>query len=304
MELYPVASLIWSHVKGSARGVGEVKPLVSNQIEINKTLYRITQAVKMYSLPRLVYSDALMNPADLETVGAPLRVDGGNVQHINEIVDYLRPQPLSSDAQRLLDTYLTVTRDLAGASDVATGNINPEQASGTAILAVKRSSEMPISDSIEAYKQYVEDIALVWSDLWRAYAVNGLSVIMDDVVDEDGNPAATAIVTPHSELQMLRVEVRVEVSPSNPYDKFAQERSMENLLAAGLITFEEYVEALPDDAVMPKAKLTEILEKRRAAQKQAMMAQQSMAPTPPMPMGDPNLNPTPMGMENIPQGNA
>jgi hypothetical protein len=163
---------------------------------------------------------------------------------------------------------------------------------------------MPISDSIEAYKQYVEDIALVWSDLWRAYAVNGLSVIMDDVVDEDGNPAATAIVTPHSELQMLRVEVRVEVSPSNPYDKFAQERSMENLLAAGLITFEEYVDTLPDDAVMPKAKLTEILEKRAAAQQQAMMAQQSMAPTPPMPMGDPNLNPTPMGMENIPQGNA
>ena len=304
MELYPVASLIWSHVKGSARGVGEVKPLVANQIEINKTLYRITQAVKMYALPRLVYSDALMNPADLETVGAPLHVDGGNVQRINEIVDYLRPQPLSGDAQQLLDTYLKVTRDLAGASDMATGNINPEQASGTAILAVKRSSEMPISDSIEAYKQYVEDIALVWSDLWRTYAVNGLSVIMDDVVDEDGNPAATAIVTPHSELQMLRVEVRVEVSPSNPYDKFAQERSMENLLGAGLITFEEYVDTLPDDAVMPKAKLTEILEKRAAAQQQAMMTQQSMIPPTPMPMGDPNLNPTPMGMENIPQGNA
>lgn len=79
---------------------------------------------------------------------------------------------------------------------------------------------------------------------------------------------------------------------------------MENLLAANLITFEEYVDALPDDAVMPKAKLTEILEKRAAAQQQAMMAQQSMIPPPPMPMGDPNLNPTPMGMENIPQGNA
>lgn len=291
---YPIASLIWSHVKGSARGVGEVKPIVANQIEINKTLYRISQAVKMAALPRLVYTDALQNPADLETVGAPLRVEGGNVQRINEIVDYLRPQPLSGDAKGLLDTYLSVTRDLAGASDVATGNINPEQASGTAILAVKRSSEMPISDSIEAYKQYVEDIALVWYDLWRAYAVNGLSTVMD-AADEDGNPAAVAIITPNSELQMMNVDVRVEVSPSNPYDKFAQERSMENLLAANLITFEEYVEALPDDAVMPKAKLTEILEKR--AQMQAAMM-------PPVPMGGLEQNPAPMGMDNISQGNA
>lgn len=300
MSLYPIAGLTWSLVKGSARGLGEVKPLVANQIEINKTLYRITQAVKVYSLPRLVYTDSLQNPEDLETIGAPLRVDGANVQKINEIVDYLRPQQLSGDARNLLDTYLSVTRDLAGVSDVAMGNVNPEQASGTAILAVKRSTEVPISDSIDAYKQYKEDIARVMADLWKTYAVNGLVITMD-AVDEDGNPVDTAITTPYQELQDLSVSVRVEISPSNPYDKFAQERSLENLLGAGLITFEEYVEALPDDAVMPKAKLVDILDKRMEAQQMAMM-QQAMAP--PAPMGAPTMNPAPMGMDNISQVNA
>lgn len=312
MEYYPIVNLIWSHVKGSARGIGEVKPVVANQIEINKTLYRITQAVKIYSLPRMVYNENLENPEDIEAVGVPLRVSGNNVQRINEIVDYLRPQALSGDTRNLLDTYLSVTKELAGASDAAVGNINPEQASGTAILAVKRSSEMPISDSIEAYKQYIEDIALVWFDLWRTYAVNGLNTTWD-AEDEQGNPAVTMITTPPNELQMLNVDVRIEVSPTNPYDKFAQERSMENLLGAGLISFEEYVDALSDDAVMPKAKLTAILERRvqqQARQQQLMAAQQMAAqgaapPGMPVAPGAPNApNLPPMGLDNTSQVNA
>ncbi len=302
MEYYPIVNLIWNHVKGSARGIGEVKPIVANQIEINKTLYRITQATKIYSLPRMVYNENLENPEDIEAVGVPLRVSGNNVQKIHEIVDYLRPQALSGDTRNLLDTYLSITKELAGASDAAVGNINPEQASGTAILAVKRSSEMPISDSVEAYKQYIEDIALVWFDLLRTYSVNGLNTAWD-AMDEQGAPAMTMIKTPPKELQMLDIDVRVEVSPTNPFDKFAQERSLENLLGAGLISFDEYVAALPDDAVMPKAKLTDILEKRaaqQAEQQQMMMAMQGAMP----PGAGPTQNLPPMGLDNTSQVNA
>ncbi len=292
MKLYPIVSLVWNRVKGSARGLGEVKPIIANQIEINKTLYRNTQAVKIYSLPRIVYNENLENPEDIEAVGVPLRVSGNNVQRIHEIVDYLRPQTLSSDTRSLLDTYMAVTKDLAGASDAAIGNINPEQASGTAILAVKRSSEMPISDSIEAYKQYVEDIALVWFDLWRTYAVNGLDVVIDDAEIVPGGTAAQVIIPPRELL--ANVSVRIEVSPTNPYDKYAQELSLQNLLSGGYISFEEYVESLPDDAVMPKAKLKKILEMREAqAQKQPPPAPPGM---PTMAQGGPTMNPMPQGM--------
>lgn len=301
MKLYPIVGLVWNRVKGSARGLGEVKPIIANQIEINKTLYRNTQAVKIYSLPRIVYNENLENPEDIEAVGVPLRVSGNNVQRIHEIVDYIRPQTLSPDTRSLLDTYIGVTKELAGASDAAVGNINPEQASGTAILAVKRSSEMPISDSIEAYKQYVEDIALVWFDLWRTYAVNGLDVAIDDAqIVPEGTAAQVTI--PAREL-LANVTVRVEVSPTNPFDKYAQELSLQNLLSAGHISFEEYVESLPDDAVMPKAKLKKILE-LRAAQMQMQMQPPPVPPgmTPPV-QGPPTMNPMPQGVENI-AGNA
>lgn len=273
MTLYPIAGLVWEHRKGFSRGSGEVLQIVPNQIEINKTLYRNAQAIKIASLPRVVYAaGALENPKDLETVGSPLEVRG-NVQDIKKVVDYLNAAPLSGDAHRLLEQYITVTRELAGASDIATGTINPEQASGTAIIAVKKSTELPISDSIEAYKQYLEDIALIWYDLWSAYAVDGLPVMF-----EAGEGLAQVIVPPE-ELKTMKIDVRIDVSPTNPFDKFAQEQSLENLLKMKLISLEEYVAALPEDAVMPKAKLTEILEKReqQEQQKQAQAQAQQQA---------------------------
>ena len=45
------------------------------------------------------------------------------------------------------------------------------------------------------------------------------------------------------------------------------EMSLENLLSAGQITFEEYVNALPEDSTMPKSKLKEILKTREEKNK-------------------------------------
>ena len=64
-------------------------------------------------------------------------------------------------------------------------------------------------------------------------------------------------------LERMRVNVRIDVSKNNPYSKYAQEQALENLFVAQAITFEEYVEALDDDAAVPKAKLKDIIDKRQ-----------------------------------------
>ena len=60
----------------------------------------------------------------------------------------------------------------------------------------------------------------------------------------------------------MRVDVRVDVSPASPYSKLAQEAGLRELFQMQAITFEEYVEALGEDASLPKAKLQDILHKR------------------------------------------
>lgn len=301
-KLYPIAALTWDAVKGFSRGAGEVTALVPNQIEINKNLYRTLLANRLGSFPRIMYNEAVIsNPYELDQIGAPISINASTVGDIKNHIGYLEPSHISSDAHVLTSNLISTTRELAGAGDIATGQIDPEKASGQAILAVQKSSEQPVSDAIEAYKQYIEDIALIWYDLWSVYSRNGLEVPYEN------EGILRKITVPYTELENMSISVKIDVSPSSPYDKYAQERSLENMMTAGHIEFEEYVEALPDDAVMPKAKLVAILEKRQAAAAVPTVPPSDMtgsgmqAPGQSPPGGAPELN---IPTQQIPAGGA
>ena len=65
------------------------------------------------------------------------------------------------------------------------------------------------------------------------------------------------------ELRAMELQARVDVTPTDPYSKYALEQSLENALAGGYITFEEYARALPDNAAAPKAAFMKILDERQ-----------------------------------------
>ncbi len=253
MSLYPVASLVWMRKKGSARGNGEVTQLIPNQIAVNRLLARREISTKMTAFAKPVYSStAIVNAEDVSKVGAALEVQGG-VQRVGDAFAYIAPSPMASDAHLLQSELLSQTRELAGAGDAVLGSVNPEQASGAAIIAVRDQAAIPLNEQVAMYRQFVEDIALIWHAAWIAYHPSGVLA-----EDEHGSPR----LIPPGQLKSLKLGVRVDVSPTSPYSKFAQEQSLENALAQGHISFEEYVEALDGGAVAPKARLQDILRRR------------------------------------------
>lgn len=255
MQHYPVAKMTWQRKHGSSRGVGEVKPLIPNQIEVNKNLYRRIESVKSTAFPKPVYVDGMIeNPDNIGTVGTPVRIREGNVNRLNDVFMYLQPAAISGDAKNISDEMMDTTRELANAGDAALGNINPESASGAAIVAVKDASAVPLNEYKNAGRQLVEDIAIIWYDQLTAYNPDGLSTEFGDITADT--------------LERLEPEIRIEVSDGNPYSKYAREQALQNALAAGHITFEEYVEALDEDAQAPKAKFAEIIKARQAVQEE------------------------------------
>ena len=257
---YPIASLVWKRGRNSARGMGEVKELIPNQIEVNRLLARRLINAKITAFARLVYNGQMVENIDqLDEVGAAIEVQGG-VSNVRDMVTYLNPAPMSGDAKELTDELITQTRELAGAGDAATGQVDPTQASGAAIVAVQEQAALPLNEQVAAFRQFVEDVASVWFAIWAAYNPNGLEV----EIERDGMKQVEVI--PAEVLQQMRVFIRIDVSPNNPYSKFAQEQAIQALFDSGAITFEEYVEALDDNASAPKAKLQEIIEKRQQAQ--------------------------------------
>lgn len=274
LTVYPVINYVWEALPNTARGVGEVEMLIPNQLELNKTLARRSMAVKMAAYPRLAYdATAVGNPEDLDKVGAPIAVQGGSAQSINQMIAYLNPANISSDALQLSNDLLQTTKDLAGASDYALGNINPEQASGTAIIAVRDQSQVPLNEQVSRFKQFVEDVSLLWVDLWIVFNSDGITFEY-----EDENGQKIPVTLSQEDLEGLKPTVMIDVSPDNQWTKLAEQQSLDTLLQLGQITLEEYIECTPENSSVPKGKLQQVMNKRKAQQmqmEQQMMMQQA-----------------------------
>lgn len=265
MTHYPIAKYTWKRKFRSSRGVGEVINLIPNQVEINKTLYRRLEAMKSAAFPKPVYVEGLVeNPDNITTVGSPVRVREGMAQKVHDVFDYIQPAPISGDAKALQDELISTTRELANAGDNALGNINPERASGAAIVAVKDAQAVPLNEQKAAAKQFVEDIATIWLDTMTAYGTNGIET------DEGVIPAEL--------LAGFEPEIRIDVSDGNPFSIMNKIQQLENALAAQHITFEEFVDHLPETGHTAKGEFDDILKEREAQMQEQQMMQPQMMP--------------------------
>ena len=278
LTLYPIAHFNWEEKEGSARGEGEVRYLIPNQIEVNRTEVRRVLTVKYQAYPhKVVDVSKIANPQALNTVGGIIRTNGAPVDDIHKIVGTLPPAQMSSDVVKLQEDLIQVTRDLAGAGDTATGQVNPESASGRAILAVQQASQAPMTEQKESYKNFVEDVARIWLEYIVVYAENGINMEEEITDPATGEKMVQIVNVPQSALEQLKATVKVDVTPKGVYDKYAQEQTLENLLMNGLFNpqrlseFEAYVNALDDDSVAPKQKLLDIIEHIKEEQQKIAM---------------------------------
>ena len=279
-ELYPFAHYIWEEEKGYSRGVSEVRNLLENQREINKTATRRAIAVKIGAYPKLVVdTEYVKNKSALNQVGSTIELENVRADDVKKVVSFLNPASMSSDAYNLQQDLIQGTKDLAGAGDTATGNVDPTQASGKAILAVQQASQQPLNEQVENYKYFLEDCARIIFELIKVYYVEGLTLYTsEDTINELGQTESVEkpFKITQEQLEQIDINLKIDVTPQSPYDKYAQEMSLENLLIKGMITLEEYTEVLPEDSTMPKQTLEAIIKKRKEARKQITMMQEQV----------------------------
>ena len=274
LRLYPIAHMIWEEKEGSARGEGEVKHLIPNQIEVNKTIMRRLITVKQTAYPQKVANmSKIMNPEALNEVGGLIKTkDGMSVDDVNKILATIKPAQMSVDVEKVQQELIQTTRELAGAGDIATGEVNPETASGKAILAVQQASQQPLVEQLGAEKKFIEDMVRIWLEMIIVYSDEGIT-LEDTVQDPNTGEETTQLVqVPQTVLQELQATVKIDVTPKGAFDKYAQERSIENLFTSGMFNvqrlseLETYVKLLDDDSVMPKQKLEEAIDMMKQEQ--------------------------------------
>lgn len=280
---YPIVHMLWEDKAGSARGEGEVRNLIPNQLEVNKTLMRRALVAKQTAYPQKIAKvDSIENPSAVDTVGGTIKVKGKEVEDVKKMFAVTQPTQMSPDVEALQNDLIKTTRELAGAGDITTGSVNPETASGKAILAVQNASQQPLVEQMAALKDFIEQVALIWLDMLITYNPNGM-ILQDKSVDQiTGQETITPIKVNEEALVKLKASVKIDITPISAYDKYAQELSIENLLKGGWFSpdkigqLETYVKALPDNSTMPKQQLLEIIKKEKAKQEYIAQIQAQM----------------------------
>ena len=274
LHLYPVAHFIWKDKKGTARGEGEVRYLIPNQLELNKTLARMLLSVKQCAYSQKVANvEKIANPSALGQIGGIIKTKNGtSVDDVSKIFTYIQPASMSTDVSKLIQDLISITRELKSANEIVTGGINPEDASGKAILAVQQAAQQPLVKQHAGLKKCLEDIARIWLDMWTVYTPDGMTLEEIETDPTTGEEYTRLVETPSTVLENLKGTVKIDITPKGAFDRYARELSLENLLKAGYFSVERvnelkyYAEALPDDAVMPKQDLLNICDKIKAEQ--------------------------------------
>ena len=268
IKLYPIAVFNWEDREGSARGVGEVEYLKPNQIEINKTIMRRLITVKNTAYPqKVVNEDAISDKSSVNKIGATVWFKDVGSLRASDVFMNTNPAQMSSDAEKVQAELISLSKDLSNVSEATTGNLDPSSASGRAILAVQQAQNQPLTDQVIGLKKFLEDIARIWFEYWKKNAkdLTVYSTFKDPITGEEHVQEEKVDSSVMSKLEAF---VKVDITPRGAYDRYAQELSLENLMTGGFITFDEYVESLDADSVMPKVKLEKILNERKEAKAQ------------------------------------
>ena len=221
--------------------------------------------------------DKISNPKSINQVGGVIKVQGGaTVDDVRNIFSYVQPTQMSTDVSKLMNDLIGITRELKNSSEIATGGINPEQASGKAILAVQQASQQPLVKQLTGLKRFIEDLARIWLDMWTIYTPDGMT-LEEDTTDAEGETYTELVQIPASVLENLQGTVKVDITPKGAFDRYARELSLENYLKAGFFNAQRvselkyYAEALPDDSTAPKQELLDICDKIEEEQQKIAM---------------------------------
>lgn len=244
-KLYPVAWMSWDRVKNSYHGQSCITGLIPNQIFINKLFAMCMEHVKRMAFPKIAYNAALLPRGWSNRVGEAIPVQGEPGQNIAEVVG---GADMSNQVIGLIEKIIDYTRDTMGASDAALGNVRPDNTS--AIIAVQKASESPLTLQRMDFYQFVEDYIRIMMDMMRV----DYGARIAGAPDDSGQTVPGMI--DFSALEGLAVKLNVDVGASAYWSEVMQVQTNDNLFDRQILTDPvTYLENIPDGYVRNKQRL-------------------------------------------------
>lgn len=248
-RLYPVAYFNWMSTKNSFHGTSPITALVPNQKFINRAYAMAMKHMIDSAFSKVIYDKSKI-PEWSNGVGEAIAaVGGGNVADAVSVVGTGRMQHGYMD---LIESAISVTKDLMGATDSALGNVEADNTS--AILALQETSRIPLAQVRSAYHRCVEDMANIWADMMCAYYPS------ERLIPYHGANGPTADTVDLSILKKGILSARVDVAEVYRFSAASAQNTLDKLLDKGFISPVGYVKRLPSGMIADRRALIEELE--------------------------------------------
>lgn len=264
MEVYPIGWMNWERTKNSYHGRAIATGILPNQIFINRMFAMVMYHLMMTAFPKAVYNADVIDLWD-NAIGAAIPVTGVGIDtNLKNIAGYLEPGNMSNQIMQTIEQAMQYTKEMLGASDAALGQIDPKNTS--AIIAVQKSSAIPLENPKSNLYEWIEDIGKIIFDMMGTY-YGSRPVLLDDgnVVDFD-----------FSSLKHTWLDVKAEVGESSYWSEIAAGQTLDNLLANGHLDIIQYLERVPDNMIIKKDELIKEIQDRMAQQQQMQQQEQQM----------------------------
>lgn len=262
LSFYPIAWGNWQTQKNQYHGIDVVREVINNQLFINRAFAQAMMNILQVAYPKGFYrSDLIAKPSN--AVGAMNAIkDLPPGTRISDILHFESPGDMSVQVMQLIDAAFAYTKEVLGISDAALGSINPEQASGTAIVATQKQAEIPLGIPRAAIYNFVEDGGNIFCDMCSVYY--GLRpVVMDG---EEGKEVKSF---DFDSLQEAFIKSDIDVGASSYWSELAQIQTLDTLFAADRITAVEYFERVPDGYIIDSDGLLKTREEQVEAEQLA-----------------------------------
>lgn len=296
LSLYPIAWANWEKRKNSYHGTSLVSGIIPNQIFINSMWAMIFRHLQLQSFPKEIYNADLI-PQWTNEIGKPLAVHNmAPGQDLRSVATVLQPADMSNQIILGINTVMSQTKDMLGATDAQLGNVRADNTS--ALMVLQSAAEVPLENIRAGLHEWVEDIGRINLDMMGTYYGERPVLIERTFRDLTAGAGGGAMIDPttgqmiestttkrvvemfdFSQLKNLWLNLRVETGATTYYSEIAMTQTLDNLRREGMLEIIDYLERIPDKLIPRKAELIEDLKKRQAqAQEAPQQAQQSNLP--------------------------
>lgn len=268
---YPIANMVWEHIRNCYHGEGAVAQIIPNQICINQAYAMSIHWAKTSAIQKIIY-DATKIPSWSNKVGQAIGIIGNPNEAVTSVAGGANMNP---QMMNIINSLMQNTEECMGANDAALGNIRPDNTS--AIIATQNAAAMPLEIQRLEYSRFMEDCIRIIIDIIRTdYGPRRGSIELDGMTFDSMFDFGT--------MDTSNYNLKVDIGQSSYWSELTQIQTADNLLAKGIIPdAETYLESIPDKFIRNKAKiLKQIREKAKQAEMMAQMQTAQPAPVPPM----------------------